>query len=51
MYQVQMWDDDNKCVHYHSVPDAIDYDDAAEVVKQVYPDHRLLGVTKTNTSE
>jgi hypothetical protein len=51
MYQVQTWDDEFKCVRYHSVVDAIDYDDAADVVKGLYPNERLLGVTFSTVAE
>ena len=27
-YEVQTWDDQHKCVRFHSVVDAIDYEDA-----------------------
>ena len=45
MYQVQTWDDEFKCVRYHSVVDAVNYDDAADVIKGMYPGERLLGIT------
>ena len=48
MYNVQTWDEEHKCVRYHSVVDAIDYEDAADVVRGLYPDQRLLAVTKIN---
>ena len=51
MYQVQTWDDQHKCVRYHSVADAIDYEDARDVIKGLYPDQRLLGVTYSSLSQ
>lgn len=48
MYQVQLWNQQTKTVEYHSVPDAIDYDDAKDTVQQQYPDLTVIGVTKTN---
>ena len=50
MYQVQTWDDEFKCVRYHSVVDAIDYDDAEQVIKHQFPYERLLGTTYVPSS-
>ena len=46
MYTVQTWDEQCKCVRYHSVTDAIDYEDAAQVVKDLNPEQQVLAVTK-----
>jgi len=48
MYTVQTWDDTLKQVNYRTVVDAIDYEDAADVIKHMYPNERVLAVTKTN---
>jgi hypothetical protein len=48
MFNVQTWDDTLKQVNYHTVVDAIDYEDAADVIKHMYPNERVLAVTKTN---
>ena len=42
-YTVETWDDTYKCVRYHEVVDAIDYEDAEQVVKGLYPQERILG--------
>jgi len=44
MYQVQLWNDTTHTVEYHSVPDAIDYDDAQHVIQSQYPQHTILAV-------
>lgn len=45
-YEVQTWDDDEKCVNYHIVPDAIDYEDAIDVVQSQYPDQKVISVIR-----
>mgnify|MGYP006266333195 CR=1 FL=1 len=50
-YEVQTWDDKHHCVRYHSVEDAIDYDDARDVIKHLHPDQKLLAVVKRNKNE
>lgn len=45
-YYVQTWDEEHHCVRYHSVVDAIDYEDAAQVIKDLHPEQKLLAVTK-----
>ena len=46
MYNVQTWNDQTKTVEYHSAPDAIDYDDARDIVQEQYPDCTVIAVTK-----
>ena len=46
MYSVQTWDEEYHCVRYHTVVDAIDYEDAAQVVKDFNPGQNVIGVTK-----
>ena len=46
-YKVVTWDEQNKCTRYHEVADAIDYDDAEQVVKDLHPEQKVLGVTYT----
>ena len=50
MYEVQTWDEQHKCVRYHSVVDAIDYEDAAQVIKDLHPGQNVIGVSRHNTS-
>jgi len=47
-YAVQTWDEEFKCVRYHDVPDAIDMDDAASIVRGLHPEQSLLSVVKKN---
>lgn len=47
MFTVITYDDEHKCTRYHEVVDAIDYDDAEQVVKHQHPEQRLLGITYT----
>ena len=46
MYSVQTWDEDQHCVNYHTVYDAIDYDDARYVIQNAYPDQKVIAVVK-----
>ena len=45
MFTVITYDNDHNCTRYHQVVDAIDYDDAEQVVKGLYPNERLMGIT------
>ena len=48
-YSVQTWDEQHKCTRYHEVVDAIDYEDAAQVISGLHPDQKVLSVVrKTN---
>jgi len=55
MYTVQTWDDQHKCVRYHSVVDAIDYEDAAQYVQDLNPEQNVIAVSRhkfsTDTEE
>jgi len=44
-YQVITWDEQYKCTRYHQVVDAIDYEDAEQVIKHLHPEQRILGST------
>jgi len=45
-YEVQTWDDENKCVNYYSVEDAIDYEDAGDLIQSQYPDQKVISVIR-----
>lgn len=45
-YEVQTWDDQHKCVRFHSVVDAIDYDDAEQVVKGLHPEQKVISIIR-----
>lgn len=47
-YEVQSWDDVNKCVNYYTVKDAIDYEDARDVIMAQYPEYKVIAVVKKN---
>ena len=51
MYSVQTWDEEYHMVRYHTVVDAIDYDDAEQVVKGLHPEQKVLGTTHSNANE
>jgi len=46
IYEVQTWDADECCVNCHVVKDAIDYEDAQEVIQSQYPDQKVIAVVK-----
>lgn len=46
MYQVQTWDNEEWCVNIHDVPDAIDCEDAQQVIQSRYPDQKVISVIK-----
>ena len=50
MFTVITWDEQTKKTYYHELIDAIDFDDAEHVIKQQYPDHKLLSVTFSTVS-
>jgi len=45
-YEVQTWDDQHHCVRYHSVVDAIDYDDAEQVVRGLHPEQKVISIIR-----
>ena len=51
MYTVQTWDEEYHMVRYHTVVDAIDYEDAAQVVKDLNPGQNVIGVTRHRANE
>lgn len=50
-YSVQTWDEEYHMVRYHTVVDAIDYEDAAQVVKDLNPGQKVIAVTKHRANE
>lgn len=46
VYEVQTWDDSTKCVKYHSVEDAIDYEDARDFIAHLHPQQKVIAVVK-----
>jgi len=45
-YEVQTWDDQHKCVRFHSVYDAIDYEDAEQVVRGLHPEQKVISIIR-----
>lgn len=45
-YEVQIWDEENHCVNYHTVVDANSFEEAQRVIQSQYPDQKVLCVTK-----
>ena len=45
-YEVQAWDDQQKCVFYYSVEDAIDYEDARDFIAHLHPQQKVIAVVK-----
>ena len=45
-YEVQTWDDQHKCVRFHSVYDAIDYEDAHDFVTGLHPEQKVISVIR-----
>ena len=50
-YNVITWDEEHHCTRYHEVVDAIDYEDAEDVVKGLHPTQKVLGVTHAPANE
>lgn len=45
-FEVQTWDSEEYCVNYHTVPDAIDYEDAHDYIQRLYPDQKIISVIR-----
>jgi len=45
-YEVQTWDDQHKCVRFHSVVDAIDWEDAEQVVRGLHPEQKVISIIR-----
>ena len=50
-YKVVTWDEQHKCTRYHEVVDAIDHEDAEQVVKDLHPEQKVLGTTHSSANE
>lgn len=51
VYTVVTWDEEHHCTRYHEVVDAIDHDDAEQVVNHLHPEQKVLGVTHRFANE
>ena len=50
-YEVQTYDATDKTVYYETVEDAIDYEDARDVIAEKYPNRKVLAVIKKKTPD
>jgi hypothetical protein len=48
IYKVQTYDATDKTVYYETVEDAIDYEDARDVIAEKYPNRKVLAVIGKN---
>ena len=46
IYEVQTYDATDKTVYYEMLEDAIDYDDARDVIAKKYPNRNVIAVIK-----
>jgi hypothetical protein len=49
IYEVQTYDATDKTVYYETVKDAIDYEDARDVIAEKYPNRKVLAVIGRKT--
>jgi hypothetical protein len=45
-YKVQTWDDADKTVYYETVKDAIDYENARDIIVEKYPNRKVIAVIR-----
>jgi hypothetical protein len=50
-YEVQTYDATDKTVYYETVEDAIDYEDARDVIAEKYPNRKVLAVIGKKTPD
>ena len=51
IYEVQTYDATDKTVYYEVVEDAIDYEDARDVIAEKYPNRKVLAVIGRKTPD
>jgi len=51
IYEVQTYDATDKTVYYETVEDAIDYEDARDVIAEKYPNRKVLAVIGKGTPD
>jgi hypothetical protein len=51
IYEVQTYDSTDKTVYYETVEDAIDYEDARDVIAKKYPNRKVLAVIGRKTPD
>ena len=50
-YEVQTYDATDNTVYYETVEDAIDYEDARDVIAEKYPNRKVLAVISRKTPD
>jgi len=50
-YEVQTYDAADKTVYYETVEDAIDYEDARDVIAEKYPKRKVIAVQERKTPD
>jgi len=50
-YEVQTYDATDKTVYYETVEDAIDYEDARDIIAEKYPNRKVLAVIGRKTPD
>jgi hypothetical protein len=50
-YEVQTYDATDKTVYYETVEDAIDYEDARDVIAEKYPNRKVIAVIGRKTPD
>ena len=48
-YEVQTYDATDNTVYYETVEDAIDYEDARDVIAEKYPNRKVISVQERKT--
>ena len=51
IYEVQAYDATDNTVYYETVEDAIDYDDARDVIEEKYPNRKVIAVIGRKTPD
>jgi hypothetical protein len=51
IYEVQTYDATDNTVYYETVEDAIDYEDAHDVIAEKYPNRKVLAVIGRKTPD
>ena len=51
IYEVQTYDASDKTVYYETVEDAIDYEDARDIIAEKYPKRKVLAVIGRKTPD
>ena len=51
IYEVQTYDATDNTVYYETVEDAIDYEDARDVIAEKYPNRKVFAVIRKKTPD